>query len=122
MRKILMGLVAALIALFGLFGVQINLVSEIDPTNIIAALLIVGVWIFTEFKKDWTAFKLGVQQTNKWSDPAFWTAAITSVALPLLTAFKIALTDQVISIASALLAVLVPVLVNLFRKDTTTPA
>jgi hypothetical protein len=116
MRKILMAVIGAVIALFGLFGVQIGLVGNVNEVSIVAALLIIGVWIFSEFKKDWAEFKDGIKQTNQWSDPAFWTAAITSVLLPLLAAFNVVLTDATISIAATILAVVVPILLSIFRK------
>ena len=117
-RKIIMAVVAAVIALFGLFGVQVNLVSEIDPANIIVSLLIIGVWIFREFKQDWADLKAQIQQTNKWSDPVFWTVAITSVVLPLLTLFDMTLSETTISLLGSILALIAPLLLNVFRKTT----
>jgi len=119
MRKIIMAVIGAVIALFGLFGVQVNLVADVNETSIIVSLLVIGIWIFREFKKDWADFKLGIKQTNKWSDPAFWTAAIMSVFLPLLSAFNVNLTESTISIAATLLAVIVPILLSIFGQHKT---
>jgi len=116
MRKIILAVVGGFIALFGLFGVQVNLVSDINKASIIGALLIIGAYVFTEFKKDWAEFKEGVAQVNKYSDPAFWTALISSVLLPLLSLFGLQIGETVIAAVSSVLAVLVPVLINLFRK------
>jgi hypothetical protein len=121
MRKIFLGVVAALISLFGLFGVQIGLVGDVNEVGVIAGLLIVGVWIFVEFKKDWADFQAGVKQSNQWGDPAFWTAAITSVLIPLLTSFGVVVSEQLIAIVSSILAVIVPVLMSIFRKDEPDP-
>lgn len=112
MRKIIIAVLGAVVALFGLFGVQIHLVGSIDPLNIIGSLLIVGVWLFTEFRQDWLDFKAGLAQTNQWGDPAFWTTAIASVVLPLLTAFGVAVPEVVISIAATLLSILVPLFIK----------
>jgi hypothetical protein len=115
MRKIIMAVTGAVVALFGLFGVQMGL-PAIDAYSVVGALLIIAAYVFTEFKKDWADFAADVVQTNKWSDPAFWTAFIGSVALPLLSLFGVALTEQVISIAATILAVVAPIIANLFRK------
>ena len=118
MRKIFLAIVGAVVALFGLFGVEVGLVGNVNEVGVIAGLLIIGVWIFTEFKRDFANFKAGIVQTNKWSDPSFWTAAITSVLIPILTSFGVSISNATISIAAAILAVLVPILLNLFRKTT----
>ena len=116
MRKIFLAIVGAVIALFGLFGVQINLVKDVNELGVIAGLLIVGVWIFAEFKKDWAEFKEGVKQSDKWGDPAFWTATITSVLIPVLTSFGAVISDQLVSFVAAILAVIIPILMTVFRK------
>lgn len=121
MRKIFLGVVAALVALFGLFGVQIHLVQNVNEVGIVAGLLILGVWIFVEFKKDWADFKAGIKQSNQWGDPAFWTATITGVLIPILTSFGVTLSAEVIAIASSILAILVPVLMSIFRKKEPDP-
>lgn len=115
MRKIIMGVVGAFVALFGLFGVQVGL-PAVDTYSVIGALLIIAAYVFTEFKKDWANFRDSVVQQNKWADPAFWAALIASVALPLLSLFNIVLTEQIISIAATVLAVIIPIIINLFRK------
>ena len=112
---------AALVALFGLFGVQIHLVQDVNEVGIVAGLLILGVWIFVEFKKDFADFLAGVKQSNQWGDPAFWTATITGVLIPILTSIGVTLSAEVIAIASSILAVLVPVLMNVFRKKEPDP-
>jgi len=116
MRKIILAVVGAFIALFGLFGVQVHLVSDINEASIIGALLIVGVYLFSEFKKDWAEFREGVFQLNKYSDPAFWTALISSAVLPLLSIFNVQLTSEVIGTIASILAVLVPIFIKIFRK------
>jgi hypothetical protein len=119
MRKIILAVVGAFVALFGLFGVQVGLSSNINEASIVGALLILGAYIFTEFKKDWADFRAGVIQSNRWGDPAFWTAAISSVVLPLLSTFGVTLSESVVSIVAAVLAVLVPVFIQIFRKTET---
>jgi hypothetical protein len=121
MRKIFLAVVAALVSLFGLFGVQIHLVQDVNEVGIVAGLLILGVWIFVEFKKDWADFINGVKQSNQWGDPGFWTAAISGVLIPILTSFGVTLSAEVIAIASSILAILVPVLMSIFRKDEPDP-
>jgi len=116
MRKILSAIITALIALFGLFGVKLHLVSQIDPANIIGAILILSVWIFTEFKQDKKDFLNNVKQWNKWSDPAFWVALISSVILPVLNAFNVTVSQDLISVLASVLAVIVPFLMNATRK------
>ena len=116
MRKVIMAMLGAYTALLGLFGVQVHLVSDISKASVIGALLIIGAYIFTEFKKDWAEFKEGVAQMNKYSDPGFWTALISSVLLPLLSQVGVQLTEALIGAIASVLAVLVPVLINLFRK------
>ena len=121
MRKVFLAIVGAFIALFGLFGVQVHLVKDVNEIGVVAGLLVVGVYIFVEFRKDWADFMAGVKQTNQWGDPAFWTALITSVALPLLTSFGLKLTPEAISIAAAILSVVVPILMSIFRKKEPDP-
>ena len=116
MRKVIMAMLGAYTALLGLFGVQVHLVSDINKASVIGALLIIGAYIFTEFKKDWAEFKEGVAQMNKYSDPGFWMALISSVLLPLLSQVGVRLTEALIGAIASVLAVLVPVLINLFRK------
>jgi hypothetical protein len=118
MRKIFLAVTGAVIALFGLFGVDIGLVGDVDEVGIIAGLLIIGVWIFTEFKADFANLKAGISQTNKWGDPAFWTAAITSVLIPILTSFNVVIGDSTVAIIASLLAVIVPILFKVTRKTT----
>ena len=115
MRKIILAVVGAFVALFGLFGTTVGL-PAVDAYSVIGSLLIIAAYVFTEFKKDWANFKDEIVQTNKWSDPAFWTAFLGSVLLPLLSLFGVTLSEQVISIAATVLAVLAPILANLFRK------
>ncbi|OGD20340.1 MAG: hypothetical protein A2Y70_02050 [Candidatus Aminicenantes bacterium RBG_13_64_14] len=117
MRKIFLAITGAVIALFGLFGVQVGLVGDVNEVGIIAGLLIIGVWIFTEFKRDFANFKQGIAQTNKWGDPAFWTAAITSVLIPVLTSFGVDVSDALVAIVASALAVIVPILFKA-RKTT----
>jgi len=116
MRKVLSAIITALIALFGLFGVRLHLVSQIDPANIIGAILILSAWIFTEFKKDKEDFLNNVKQWNKWGDPAFWVALITSVILPVLNAFNVTISQDLISVLASVLAVIVPFLMKATRK------
>jgi xanthosine utilization system XapX-like protein len=115
LRKVILSVTGAFVALFGLFGVQVGL-PAVDAYSVIGSLLIIAAYVFTEFKKDWANFKADVVQTNKWSDPAFWTAFLGSVLLPLLSLFGVALTEQIVSIVATILAVIVPIIVNLFRK------
>ena len=121
MRKIFLAIVAALVSLFGLFGVQINLVKDVNEVGIVAGLLIIGVWIFVEFKKDWADFLDGVKQSNQWADPGFWTAAISGVLIPIMTSFGVNLSAEVISIVASILALIVPILINIFRKKEPDP-
>ena len=117
MRKIIMAVVGAAVAFFGLFGVALNITPDLSPYSVIGSLLIVAAYVFTEFKKDWAAFREGLpQQANKWSDPGFYTALAASVLIPLLSAFGVEVSEQVVAIASAILAVIVPILISLFRK------
>jgi len=116
MRKIIGAIIVALIALFGLFGVKLNLVSQIDPANIIGAMLILSVWIFTEFKKDKEEFINNLKQWDKWNDPVFWAALITSVVLPLLNIFNITLSQDLVAVISSVLAIIVPFISKLTRK------
>ena len=116
MRKWIMAIVGAYTILLGLFGVRVEFLADIDKTSIIGALFIIGAYIFTEFKKDWAEFRSGITQTNKYSDPGFWAALISSVLLPLLSLFGVQLGENIIGTVSTILAALVPVLINLFRK------
>jgi hypothetical protein len=116
MRKIILAIEGALIAFFGLFGVEIGLVKDVNEVGVIAGLLIVGVWVFTEAKKDLANLKAGLVQVDKYSDPAFWTSLATAVLIPFLTSFGIQVSDATISIAATVLAVVVPILIKVFRK------
>lgn len=117
MRKVLALVWGAIVALFGLFGVQLNLVSEIDWSKIVAALLIIAVWVVTEAVKDWKAFTEEISQENRWGDPGFWMTAITSVILPFLQFSKLELSDSTIGLIATGLALLIPVIVNKSRVE-----
>lgn len=112
MRTIILSVWGAIVALFGLFGVQIGLVTDINALPFIAALLVIGVWVVVELKQDWADFKKGLIQTDKWKDPAFWTAVISTVILPILGLFKIAIPDAIISSVALLLSIIIPFLIK----------
>jgi uncharacterized membrane protein len=121
MRKIILMVVGLVTAIFGLFGVQLGLTTQVSAASLVGGLLIIAAYVFTEFKKDWADFVAGVKQETKWSDPAFWTATIGALIIPLSQAFGFTLSESVISIVSALLAIMVPVLISFFRKTTPVP-
>ena len=114
MRKIILTVWFAVVAAFGLFGVHVGV--EVDPTSVIATLLLIGVWVVREAVRDWAELKRQVQQTNRWGDPAFWTTAIASVVIPLLSLFGVAVSEQIIAIIASLLAIIVPLIVGPVRE------
>jgi len=116
MRKWVLGIWSVVVAFFALFGVELNLLTDINALPVIAGLLVIGVWIFTEAKQDLKELKEGINQTDKWSDPAFWTAAIVGVIAPLLGLFNVSISTELISTISVIAAAIVPVLIKLFRK------
>lgn len=121
MRNIILGVIGVLTAIFGLFGVQLGLTDQISGASIVGSLLIIAAYVFTKFKTDFADFLSGLKQADSWGDPAFWTATISAIVIPLSAAFGLSLGEGVISIISALLAILVPVLLALFRKTEPIP-
>ncbi len=119
MRKWVLGIWSVIVAFFALFGVDLQLLTDINALPVIAGLLVIGVWIFTEAKQDLKELKEGIAQTNKWSDPSFWTAAIVGVIVPLLGLFNVSISTEIISAISAIAAVIVPILLKLFRHRAT---
>lgn len=121
MRKIILAVLGVAEAIFGLFGVQLGLSAQASTASLVGGLLIIAAWLFTEFKMDWKNFTNGVAQFNQWSDPSFWTAAIGSLLVVLTPAFGFTIADSTIAVISAILSILVPIFVGLFRKTEEVP-
>lgn len=116
MRKILLAIVGLVNLVFGLFGVQLGIVDKVQAASLIGAILIIGAYLFTEFKKDFADFKNNVIQTNKWSDPSFWVALLAGIGNLLSQYFGITISESIVSLLAAVLAILVPFILSLVRK------
>jgi hypothetical protein len=120
MRKTILTVLGAIQALAGLFGLSFGLVNMFTGVSLIVGALLLAIWVVTEGKKDFGDFVIGVRQTfwQKVADPAFWTALISGVLLPVLAIFKVVLTQQTVTLAASVLAILIPILHTLLRKAT----
>jgi len=116
MRKIILTVLGCIEALFGLFGIALNVTSLFTGMSLLVGALLLAAFVITEGKKDLQDFLNGVKQSNKWGDPAFWTAVLSSIVLPILGLFGVTLTPELMAAIGGVLAILIPILLSLLRK------
>jgi len=106
-----MVVIAVLAAIFGFFGAQFGL--ESNPAGVIGALGVVIMYVIFEAKADIKRIASQARQLGKWKDPAFWTALVGAIILPLNEQLGLNLPTEIIT---GFLALLIPVILKLFRK------
>ena len=105
-RKTIFAILGVLGAVLGFIGKEFGL--SIDPSAVIATLVVAMVYIFGEAKVDLSRLR---QQAHKWTDPKFITALAMTILVQVNSAFGLNLPIELI------IGILTVILGVLFKKE-----
>jgi len=112
MRKVLTAIFAIVGAIVAFVTKEAGVSSGLGAA--LAGLGVALTFILFEARADIKAVLEGLKQTNKASDPAFWTGLISVILLEVSAIFGL---DIPVTIITPVLMAVIPLLIKLFRKE-----